>query len=331
MINSTTSNTAFVSQSKTIYGEDLIRYYLQEIGRVPLLTQEQEISLSTEIQLMMNFLDVKEKLAVKLENEPTLEEWAAEMNLQPKIVLDVLHKGHKAKQKMIQANLRLVVAIAKRYQRRNMELLDLIQEGTLGLERGIEKFDFTKGYKLSTYVYWWIRQGITRAIAQQGRTIRLPVHVVEKLNKMKKVQRELSQTLGRVPTTVEIAKALSLTPSQIRDVMQFSRRPISLELRVGPERDTELQEILEDEAHSPFNYAVEKSLQQDLHSLLSNLSSQQREVICLRFGFTDGHEFSLAEIGQRMGISRERVRQIEMQALNILRGHQDKIRGYLVS
>ncbi|WP_460202653.1 RpoD/SigA family RNA polymerase sigma factor [Scytonema sp. NUACC21] len=331
MRKSIKSLTGANSNKTEIYSQDIIRSYLKEIGRIPLLTQEQETSLSTKVQEMMKLLAVKERLAIKLEHEPTVEEWADKMNLSPEILLDMLHKGQKAKQKMIQANLRLVVAVAKKYQRRNMDLLDLIQEGTLGLERGIEKFDPNKGYKLSTYAYWWIRQGITRAIAQQGRTIRLPIHIVEKLNKIKQVQQELSQTLGRLPTTAEVAHALSLEPGQIRDFIQFSRRPISLEVRVGPERDTELQEILEDETNSPFNYVVEKSLSQDLQTLLSKLSSQQKEVICLRFGFTNEHELSLAEIGQRMGISRERVRQIEMQALNVLRINQDKIRGYLAS
>jgi RNA polymerase nonessential primary-like sigma factor len=331
MINSKKISPEVDNNSKEVRTNDIIRSYLQDIGRVPLLTKEQEISLSIQVQQMMKLLAVKEKLTVELEHEPTVQDWADEMNLGSEELLDMLHQGQKAKQKMIQANLRLVVAVAKKYQRRNMELLDLIQEGTLGLERGVEKFDSTRGYKLSTYVYWWIRQGITRAIAQQGRTIRLPIHIIEKLNKMKRVQRELSQKLGRVPTTTEIAEALSLQPSQIREFMLFSRRPISLELRVGPDRETELQEILEDQAHSPFNYVVEKSLRQDLQNLFSKLSGQQKEVISLRFGFTDGHELSLAQIGLRMNISPERVRQIEMQALNILRRNKDKIGSYLAS
>ncbi|MEC4816738.1 MAG: RNA polymerase sigma factor, RpoD/SigA family [Scytonema sp. PMC 1069.18] len=312
--------------------DDIVRSYLREIGRVPLLTREQEISLSIQVQQMIKLLTVKEKLAIESKHEPTVQEWATHTNLSSKELLAVLHQGQKAKQKMLQANLRLVVALAKRYQRRNMDLLDLIQEGTLGLERGIEKFDPSKGYKLSTYVYWWIRQGITRAIAQQGRTIRLPIHIIEKLNKMKRIQRELSQKLGRVPTTIEIAEALSLKPSQVREFMFFSQRPMSLELRVGLERDMKLQDIIEDEVHSPFNYVVEKSLRQDLQNLFSKLlSPQQKEVISLRFGIIDGHELSLAQIGQRLNISRERVRQIELQALKILRSHKDKISSYLAN
>lgn len=179
--------------------DDIVRSYLQEIGRVDLLTREQEVIFAQQVQQMMNLLAAKEELAVKLNHEPTLQEWADQLESSVEVLKQQLSQGHQAKQKMIQANLRLVVAVAKKYQHRNLEFMDLIQEGTLGLERGVDKFDPALGYKFSTYAYWWIRQGITRAIAQQGRTIRLPIHVFEKLNKIKRVQRELSQQLGAFP------------------------------------------------------------------------------------------------------------------------------------
>jgi len=326
-----TQKKNLVADRKARTTDDIVRIYLQEIGRVDLLTREQEVIFAQQVQQMMNLLAAKEELAVKLNHQPTLQEWADKANLSVEELQHQLSQGQQAKQKMIQANLRLVVAVAKKYQHRNLEFMDLIQEGTLGLERGVDKFDPALGYKFSTYAYWWIRQGITRAIAQQGRTIRLPIHIFEKLNKIKRVQRELSQQLGRVPSTAEIAEALSLTPSQIRECLFLARQPFSLEARVGEQQDTELQDILQDDGLSPEDYAAEESLHQDLQNLLSKLSPQQREILTLRFGLTDGHELSLAQIGDRMGISRERVRQIEQKALSLLRRQKEQVRSYLAS
>lgn len=314
-----------------MFTADMVRTYLHEIGRVPLLTHEQEIVYGKQVQQMMSVLEAKEALTQTLDRVPTEAEWAAGVKLSETDLQQSMRLGQRAKQKMIEANLRLVVAIAKKYQKRNLEFLDLIQEGTLGLERGVEKFDPTRGYKFSTYAYWWIRQAITRAIAQQARTIRLPIHITEKLNKIKKVQRELTQQLGHSPSPAEIATALDLEPAQIREFLILARQPVSLDLRVGDNQDTELQDLLEDDGDSPETYTVQESLRQDLDGLLSELTPQQREVLTLRFGLNDGNELSLAKVGQCMSISRERVRQLERQALDHLRRRKANVRGYLAS
>jgi RNA polymerase nonessential primary-like sigma factor len=315
----------------TKFTADMVRTYLREIGRVPLLTREEEIIFGKQVQQMMTLVEAKDSLGKELGHEPSLAEWAAHVNQTETQIKHSVTQGKRAKQKMIEANLRLVVAIAKKYQKRNMEFLDLIQEGTLGLERGVEKFDPTRGYKFSTYAYWWIRQAITRAIAQQGRTIRLPIHITEKLNKIKKVQRELAQKLGRSPNPAEIAQELELEPMQIREYLNMARQPVSLDVKVGDNQDTELQEMLEDEGPSPEYYTTQEFLREDLNNLLAELTPQQRQVLALRFGLEDGNEMSLAKVGERLNLSRERVRQLEHQALAHLRRRRANVKEYVAS
>lgn len=353
---------------------DLVRLYLQDIGRVPLLERDEELTEARKVQnyiqllekrqegavsgdtILAEFLEciiVRDRLAIELGCRPSLNRWAAEMAIERDLLkqkiqqgkhrwaeliglstkeLDgILKAGAKAKEHMIQANLRLVVSVAKKYQNRGLELLDLIQEGTLGLERAVDKFDPTKGYRFSTYAYWWIRQGITRAIATQSRTIRLPVHVTEKLNKIKKAQRQISQTQGCTPSIEDVALLLKMTPDQVREVLQKVPRSVSLEIRVGKDRDTELGDLLETKDASPEDNLVRESLHRDLQNLLAELTDREREVIQLRYGLDDGKSYSLAEIGRVLELSRERVRQIEAKALQKLRQpkRRNMMRDYL--
>lgn len=296
-----------------------------------MLAPEQETSLGRQVQRLMALLEHQSRLSKTLGRLPSKVEWSAATELTEAALEQQIFEGQYARHKMIEANLRFVVAIAKKYQGRNLDLLDLIQEGTLGLERAVEKFDPTKGYKFSTYAYCWIRQAITRAISQQSRTIRLPVHITDQLNKVKRAQRHLSQQLGRKPSLFEVSQELNLKPAKIREYLLMATRPVSLDIRVGDNHDTELQELLEDDSASPEDFIIHQALRQDIQAMLSELPLQQQEIISLRFGLNDGVPLSLVKVGARMGISRERVRQLEHQALKSLRRKKAKIKGYLTA
>ncbi len=310
---------------------DPVKAYLREIGRVPLLTHEQEILYGKQVQRLVQLQTTRTVLTDEFGAEPSVEQWADRLNLPVAELEKIAVEGKRARQRMVKANLRLVVSVAKKYLKRNLDFLDLIQEGTIGLHRAVEKFDPTKGYRFSTYAYWWIRQAITRAIAEQSRTIRLPIHVTEKLNKIKKTQRQLTQSLGRAATIDELAQELDLQPKQVREYLDRARRPLSLDLRIGDNEDTELGDLLEDSGPSPEDYVAHSTLRSDLEAIMVSLSPQQREVLSLRFGLTGGKSMTLAKIGDRLNVSRERVRQIQQEAIKKLRKHRSELIEYLAS
>jgi len=298
---------------------DPVRMYLKEIGRVPLLTAEEEVDLARRVEAG---LFASEKLCTSHRLDPALRRDLALIE----------RDGQFAKKRLIEANLRLVVSIAKRYVGRGMLFLDLIQEGNLGLIRAVEKFDYTKGYKFSTYATWWIRQAITRAIADQARTIRIPVHMVETINKLVRIQRQLLMDLGREPTPEEIGKEMELPPERVLEIQKLSQEPVSLETPIGEEDDSNLGDFIEDsDAVVPIDAASFILLQEQLDSILHTLSEREKKVIQLRFGLTDGHPRTLEEVGKEFGVTRERIRQIESKTLSKLRhpSRSQKLRDYL--
>ena len=302
---------------------DSVRAYLKQIGKVALLNAEEEVDLAKRIEAglyaterMRQVTDAGDKLPNQLRRDMS---W-------------IQRDGHRAKQHLLEANLRLVVSLAKRYTGRGMAFLDLIQEGNLGLIRAVEKFDYTKGYKFSTYATWWIRQAITRAMADQARTIRIPVHMVEVINKLGRIQRELLQDLGREPTPEELAKEMDITPDKVLEIQQYAREPISLDQTIGDEGDSQLGDFIEDSEAVVAVDAVSFTLLQDqLQAVLQTLSEREAGVVRLRFGLTDGQPRTLDEIGQVYGVTRERIRQIESKTMSKLRhpSRSQVLRDYL--
>jgi RNA polymerase primary sigma factor len=305
-------------ESRRPVTSDLVRIYLREIGRVPLLTAEDEVELAKSIEAG---LFAEEKLAG---GSPYPGAARADLAL-------LAAEGLRAKQRLIEANLRLVVSIAKRYIGRGLGFLDLIQEGNLGLIRAVEKFDYTKGYKFSTYATWWIRQAITRAIADQARTIRIPVHMVETINKMARVQRQLHQEFGREATPGEIAAEMGMRAERVAEIQRIAQEPVSLQAPIG-EEDSDLGDFIEDtDAVVPIEAAAFIMLQDQLEQILDSLSGREQKIIQLRFGLTDGHPRTLEEVGREFGVTRERIRQIESKTLAKLRhpSRAQLLKGYL--
>ncbi|CAK7011759.1 MAG: RNA polymerase sigma factor RpoD [Paraeggerthella hongkongensis] len=309
--------------SVTMLTGDPVRMYLKEIGKVPLLNAAEEIDLAMKIEAGVAASEELDKA----------EDEGIELERREKRRLGRIEQvGLDAKQQLIEANLRLVVSIAKRYVGRGMLFLDLIQEGNLGLIRAVEKFDYTKGFKFSTYATWWIRQAITRAIADQARTIRIPVHMVETINKLVRIQRQLLQELGREPTPEEIGKEMGLPAERVREIQKISQEPVSLETPIGEEEDSQLGDFIEDDAAVvPPDAASFSMLQEQLSKVLDGLAERERKVIALRFGLEDGHPRTLEEVGREFGVTRERIRQIESKTLAKLRhpSRSSKLKDYL--
>jgi len=366
----------FSEKSKESYrspsSRDSVRLYLRDIGRIPLLTKDEEIELARKVEASKMVLQLREQyhddpqireynhgfevyesLSKQLLRPPNLTEWSTKLDLSSlqleqvlrrgkekwaelaglkiKELDTILRQGRSAKQQMINANLRLVVSIAKKYQNRGLDLLDLIQEGTLGLEKAVDKFDHRKGYHFSTYSYWWIRQGMTRAIATQSRSIRIPIHITEKLNLLKKTQRQLSQSLGRVPKADELAEKMNMTSAELRSFLSQIPRSISLETKVGEDYNTELVELIETASATPEENLMLLSMRQDLKSILSGLTDREAKILRLRYGFEDGKSHSLSDTAKLMDLSRERVRQIQAKAIQKLRqpNTQKQLKDYL--
>jgi RNA polymerase primary sigma factor len=304
---------------KGVYTEDSIRVYLQEIGRIRLLRPDEEIELARKIADLLQLEEMAAQFETDHGHHPDTKEWAALVEMPTLKFRRRLMLGRRAKEKMVQSNLRLVVSIAKKYMNRGLSFQDLIQEGSLGLIRAAEKFDHEKGYKFSTYATWWIRQAITRAIADQSRTIRLPVHLYETISRIKKTTKTLSQEFGRKPTEEEIAESMEMTIEKLRFIAKSAQLPISLETPIGKEEDSRLGDFIEADIENPEQDVAKNLLREDLEGVLATLSPRERDVLRLRYGLDDGRMKTLEEIGQIFDVTRERIRQIEAKALRKLR------------
>ncbi len=324
------SEPSKVFPPKQIIAEvDLVRSYLRDIGRVPLLTNDQEITLGRQVQDLM----VIEKLEKELESikgeKPTLDELSNASKMDITNIRKIYKRGNRAKERMVAANLRLVVSVAKKYTKRNMELLDLIQEGTIGLVRGVEKFDPARGYKFSTYAYWWIRQGITRAIAEKSRVIRLPIHITELLNKLKKGQRELSQQLSRTPSMKELADYIEIPEKEVKELIFRSSQPVSLDTKIGNGDDTVLLDLLATNEDLPDQLIEMDCMKADLEDLLQKLPELQNRVLRMRYGMNGEEPMTLTGIGRILGISRDRVRNLQRDGLRGLRRYGNEVEAYV--
>ena len=310
-----------LSSDELVHVSDPVRMYLQEIGRYPLLTPQQEVELAMQME------------AGGRASEKLQDETAAELPVADRVILQrSARNADRARKRLVEANLRLVVSIAKKYVGRGLSLLDLIQEGNLGLIRAVEKFDYRKGFKFSTYATWWIRQAVTRALADQARTIRVPVHMIETINKLARAQRTLMQELGREPTIAEIAQELELEPQQVTELRRIAQDPVSLETPLGEEDDSTLGDFVEDtDADVPVEVASFKLLQEYLSLVLEGLNERERQVLIMRFGLADGKVKTLEEVGSHFNVTRERIRQIETKALAKLRqpARAKRLEGYL--